>query len=64
MLGQFRQTSEAWNSMDCSFRLQQSEPLFVQSAVNIYGPVHMAGFSAAGKIQSLLPQYLQPSVQP
>ena len=27
--------------------------IIVQSAVNIYGPVHMAGFSAAGKIQNI-----------
>ena len=49
--------------MGLQFSITAIGTIIVQSAVNIYGPVHMAGFSAAGKIQIFLPQYLQPSVQ-
>lgn len=50
--------------MGLQFSITAIGTIIVQGAVNIYGPVHMAGFSAAGKIQNILPQYLQPSVQP
>lgn len=39
--------------MGLQFSITAIGTIIVQSAVNIYGPVHMAGFSAAGKIQNI-----------
>ena len=63
MLGQFRQALKLGIPMGLQFSITAIGTIIVQSAVNIYGPVHMAGFSAAGKIQKFLPQYLHPLVR-
>ena len=39
--------------MGLQFSITAIGTIIVQSAVNIYGPVYMAGFSAAGKIQNI-----------
>ena len=39
--------------MGLQFSITAIGTIIVQGAVNIYGPVHMAGFSAAGKIQNI-----------
>ena len=39
---------------DCSFLLTAIGTIIVQGAVNIYGAVYMAGFSAAGKLQNII----------
>lgn len=40
--------------MGLQFSITAIGTIIVQSAVNIYGPTYMAGFSAAGKIQNVL----------
>ena len=39
--------------MGLQFSITAIGTIIVQGAVNIYGPIHMAGFSAAGKIQNI-----------
>ncbi|MDY4692777.1 MAG: MATE family efflux transporter [Blautia sp.] len=39
--------------MGLQFSITAIGTIIVQSAVNVYGPVYMAGFSAAGKIQNI-----------
>ncbi len=53
----------AWNSfgrllklgipMGLQFSITAIGTIIVQGAINVYGPVYMAGFSAAGKIQNI-----------
>ena len=40
--------------MGLQFSITAIGTIMVQGAVNIYGPAHMAGFSAAGKIQNIV----------
>lgn len=40
--------------MGLQFSITAIGTIMVQGAVNVYGPAHMAGFSAAGKIQNIV----------
>ena len=42
------------NSMGLQFSITAIGTIIVQGAVNIYGAVYMAGFSAAGKLQNII----------
>ena len=53
VIGSFGRLLKLGIPMGLQFSITAIGTIIVQSAVNIYGPVYMAGFSAAGKIQNI-----------
>ena len=50
--------------MALQFSITAIGTIIVQGAVNVYGEIYMAGFSAAGKLQNIIATVFRPSARP